>query len=68
MVSSSRREPLAKVDEDLLACGQTVNGVVGNRPTAVFARGIALAATYQKPFIVCLESRGYTAEPWQGEK
>ena len=68
MVSSPQQRSPARVEQDLIACGQEVNGVVGRAAGTSLARAIVVAAKYQQPFIACMQSRGYTADPWRGER
>jgi hypothetical protein len=68
MISSPQQRSLATVDEDLIACGQEVNGVVGRSPATGHIRATVVAVKYQKPFIACMQSRGHTADPWWGER
>ena len=68
MVSSPHERSAATVEQDLIACGQEVDGVVGRAAGTSLARAIVVAAKYQQPFIACMQSRGYTADPWRGER
>jgi len=71
MVSSRKGQSQATAEEDLIACGLEVQGEVGKTLPIMFVSGAGVAGAtvrYQKPFATCLDARGYTAEPWAGER